>query len=113
MRAGSLAASEATKSDGGLTPNATTIAAIEELEMSNGNFTNGSLVFRIWRFDGGCEILAKFQYRNDAEYFAQLCVDRDTANGANKDNTFFYLAVCDRETFAKAFAASNTGGHHG
>jgi len=50
--------------------------------------------------------------KHDADKI-RFCVDRDTANGANKDNTFFYLAVCNRETFAKAFAASNTGGHHG
>lgn len=36
-----LAASEATKSDGGLTPNATTIAAIEELERGGGEVGTG------------------------------------------------------------------------
>jgi len=77
--------------------------------MSNGNFTHGSLVFRIWRFDGGCEVLAKFQYRNDAECFAQFCVDRDVTNGANKENTYFFLVACDHENYAKAFGAK-TGG---
>lgn len=73
--------------------------------MANGNFTNGSLVFRIWRFDGGCDLLGKFQYRSDAEAFAQMCMDRDTGSGANKSNDYFYLAVCESEIFAKAFGA--------
>jgi len=72
--------------------------------MSNTNFTNGALVFRVWRFDGGCEILAKFQYRSDAEDFVQMLVNRDSARGANSDNRSFYLAVCESEVFAKAFS---------
>ena len=78
--------------------------------MSTGNFTNGSLVFRIWRLDGSCDLLAKFQYRSDAELFAQLCVDKNTANGVNKDGSYFYLAVCESEIFAKAFGATPEAG---
>lgn len=77
--------------------------------MSNGNFINGSLVFRIWRFDGGCDLLAKFQYRSDAERFAQLLVEIDDQRGTNKDRAHFYLAVCENEVFAKAFGAKATG----
>lgn len=71
--------------------------------MSNGNFTNGSLVMRIWRYDGSNDVLAKFQYFSDAELFCKTMLDRDKENGANKDNSWFYLAVCDYECKAKAF----------
>jgi hypothetical protein len=73
--------------------------------MSYSNFTNGSLVFRIWRFDGGCEILAKFQYRVGAEMFAEAICRDDEARGSNKGGQYFYIAVCENEAWAKAFGA--------
>lgn len=74
--------------------------------MANGNFTNGALVFRIWRFDGGCELIGKFQYRQDAEEFARFYVEQDGKKGANKDGSYFYLVACEYECFAKAFGVS-------
>lgn len=71
--------------------------------MSNGNFSSGALVLRIWRFDGSSELIAKFQYWGDALVFAGAMFDRDKANGSNKDRSWFYLAVCEYECKAQAF----------
>ena len=71
--------------------------------MNNGNFTNGTLVMRVWRFDGSGEILAKFQYFNSAELFCRAQIEWDKENGANKERQFFYLAVCDYECKFRAF----------
>lgn len=70
--------------------------------MSNGNFTNGSLVMRVWRFDGGGEILAKFQYFGDAVSFAEMKLEQDKEREANKDCSYFYMAVCDYECKTQA-----------
>ena len=56
------------------------------------NFTNGSLVFRIWRFDGSGEVLAKFQYIGDAKIFAKAYVDQ-----SDKSKEWFLLVVCDAD----------------
>ena len=58
------------------------------------NFTNGSLVLRVWRFDGGCEMLAKFQYFTDAVAWAR---------GREWHNDFFHIAVCEHENECRAF----------
>lgn len=71
--------------------------------MSNGNFTNGSLAMRVWRFDGTGEVLAKFQYFSDAELYCNARMADDKERGANKDRAFFYLAVCDYECKFRAF----------
>lgn len=65
----------------------------------SGNFTNGSLVMRVWRFDGAADLLAKFQNWGDAATFAKLKAASDEAN--NKD--YFYLAVCDNECKTQGF----------
>jgi hypothetical protein len=70
--------------------------------MSNGNFTNGSLVMRIWRFDGGVEMMAKFQYFSDAVAFGEMLLTRDKERGANENCSYFYMAVCDYEGKAQA-----------
>lgn len=70
--------------------------------MNNGNFTNGSLVMRIWRFDGGVELLGKFQYFQDAVNFGEMKLKHDEERGANKDFSYFFLAVCDSECEAQA-----------
>lgn len=71
--------------------------------MSRGNFTNGSLVLRIWRFDGSSELTAKFQYLSDAVLFCEAKVAQEAERGANKDRSWFYLAVCEDECKAQAF----------
>lgn len=71
--------------------------------MANGNFTNGSLVMRVWRFDGSGEILAKFQYFDSAELFCRAQIEQDKERGANKERNWFYLAVCDYECKFRAF----------
>lgn len=67
------------------------------------NFTNGSLVMRLWRFDGTGEVVAKTQYWDHAKVFAEAMVAQDRERGANKDGQWFYLAVCDSECEVKAF----------
>jgi hypothetical protein len=58
------------------------------------NFTNGSLVLRVWRFDGGTEVMAKFQYYGMAKaWCASLPYDA----------SYFHIAVCDHENEARAF----------
>lgn len=57
------------------------------------NFANGSLVFRIWHFDGSGEVLAKFQYFSDAKAFAE----RRAAEETREDISVFYLAACEAE----------------
>jgi hypothetical protein len=69
--------------------------------MSNGNFTNGSLVMRVWQFDGCSELLAKFQYFGDAQDFAKTMAAK--AYGSDNENKYFYLAVCDYECKTQAF----------
>lgn len=73
--------------------------------MSNGNFTNGSLVLRLWRFDGGTEMMGKFAYYDDAKLFAKILMDRDLERSDGTPKAYFYLAVCDYECSAKAFGA--------
>lgn len=70
---------------------------------SYSNFLNGALLMRVWRFDGSAELLAKFQYDNDAKAFGQQMVDRDKERGANSDGRYFYLAVCETECAVQAF----------
>lgn len=67
--------------------------------MSNGNFPNGSLLMRIWRFDGQAEILAKFQYFEDAAAFGKAKSEKEPG----QHNDFFYLAVCDDQCKAQGF----------
>lgn len=66
--------------------------------MSGSNFPNGSLVMRIWRFDGNGELLAKFQYFGDARDFADT-----KARNERADIDVFYLAVCDHENSFQCF----------
>jgi hypothetical protein len=73
--------------------------------MSYSNFTNGTLVFRVWRFDGGTEILAKTQYWDQAALLCEALLARDTERKANSDQSYFYLAVCENEVKAQAFGA--------
>ncbi|RWK39284.1 hypothetical protein [Mesorhizobium sp.] len=73
--------------------------------MSYSNFTNGSLVFRIWRFDGGTEVLAKTQYWDQATLLCEALLKRDKDRGSNSDQSYFYLAVCENEVKAQAFGA--------
>lgn len=65
--------------------------------MSGSNFTNGSLVMRIWRFDGSGDMLAKFQYFSHALEFAK----EQAAKESSQD--IFYLAVCDHENKFQCF----------
>ncbi|MBD9456018.1 hypothetical protein IB244_31650 [Rhizobium sp. RHZ02] len=67
------------------------------------NFTNGALVMMIWRFDGSSEIVAKFQYMRDAKMFCEAKIADDAQRGANKDGSWFYLAVCESECEAQAY----------
>jgi hypothetical protein len=67
------------------------------------NFTNGALVLRVWKFDGDTEVLAKFQYMDMAEMFAQQMFDRDLERHMTKKLDFFYLVVCENECRARAF----------
>ena len=56
------------------------------------NFTNGALVFKIWRGDGSGEVLAKFQYMQDAKRWAEFYTQN-----ADKSNSWFLTAVCESE----------------
>jgi hypothetical protein len=67
------------------------------------NFLNGALVMRMWRFDGSSEMLGKFAYFDHAKDFAAMMLARDAERGANADNRWFYLAVCESENEAQAF----------
>lgn len=72
--------------------------------MTYSNFTNGALVMRVWKFDGETELLAKFQYWDQAEMFAQAMWDRDVSRKTeNSRNDYFYLSVCENECRVKAF----------
>ncbi len=72
------------------------------------NFTNGALVLRVWRFDGTSELLAKFQYFNDAKAFGELCFNRDVEHKAKIAN-YFYLAICEHECAVQAFGVKAGG----
>lgn len=67
------------------------------------NFTNGALVFRIWRFDGSGEVIAKFQYMSDAEAFAQGKATEDAGRRPVDAAQWFYLVACESECRVKAF----------
>ena len=67
------------------------------------NFTNGSLVFRVWGFDGGGEIIAKFQYYPDARAFAEMLATNDREHRPEDSKKWFYLAVCDNENDMRAY----------
>lgn len=74
------------------------------------NFTNGSLVFRIWRSDGGGEVIggeviAKFAYMTDAKLFAESYVKR-----ADRSDDWFLLAVCEYECDVQTFTPSKAEG---
>jgi hypothetical protein len=72
------------------------------------NFTNGALVMRVWKFDGNTELLAKFQYWDQAEMFAQAMLDRDLQRRNETDKIplgYFYLSVCENECRVRAFGA--------
>lgn len=76
--------------------------------MTYSNFTNGALVMRVWKFDGETELLAKFQYWDQAEMFAQAMLDRDLQRQADARDVktplgYFYLSVCENECRARAF----------
>lgn len=60
------------------------------------NFTNGSLVFRMWK-DGSGEVLAKFQYFSMAKDWAKSEANRPDGNG------MYYVAVCDAENKFQAY----------
>lgn len=66
--------------------------------MAGSNFPNGSLVMRIWQFDGSGEMVAKCQYFNDALTFCELLAKKIGA-----EQPYFYLAVCDEENKFKCF----------
>lgn len=67
------------------------------------NFTNGSLVFLLWKFDGSGGVVGKFQYRCDAEAFAGMKCADDAAKRPTDASKWFYLVVCEAENFAKSF----------
>lgn len=67
------------------------------------NFTNGSLVFRLWSFDGSGETVAKFQYFSDAKTFAEAKASEDREKQPDHAKGYFYLAVCEAENEMKAF----------
>jgi hypothetical protein len=72
------------------------------------NFTNGALVMRVWKFDGDTELLAKFQYWDQAEMFAQSMLDRDLirrdeTDSAKKPLGYFYISICENECRVRAF----------
>lgn len=69
--------------------------------MAGSNFPNGSLVMRIWRFDGSGDMIAKFQYFSDALSFAEAAAKKIAG-----DQDYFYLAVCDHENAFKCFFRS-------
>ena len=68
------------------------------------NFNNGSLVMRAWKFDGDCEILAKFQYYGDAQSFAAMKARADAEKGDCE--IWFYIAVCDQDCAAQCYEPS-------
>jgi hypothetical protein len=72
------------------------------------NFTNGSLVLRVWRFDGESELIAKFAYYDHAKSFAESMFNQDTERKADL-SSYFYLAVCEYECEAKAFGTKAEG----
>ena len=76
--------------------------------MSTTYFPNGSLVLRVWRFDGTSELIGKFQYFDDAKLFAASLFERDKERGADLKN-WFYLAACDAECEVKAFGTKLEG----
>lgn len=67
------------------------------------NFTNGALVFRIWRFDGTSEIISKHQYTGDAEDFARMKAADDAEKRPDDAGRWFYLVACEHECRARAF----------
>lgn len=67
------------------------------------NFPNGALVFRIWRFDGNCELLSKHQYRDHAEIFARQMAENDARSRPDDSKAWFYLVTCEFDCSAKAF----------
>lgn len=76
--------------------------------MSYSNFTNGAIVLRVWKFDGDTELLAKFQYWDQAEMFAQSMLDRDLSRRNETDSAktplgYFYISVCENECRVRAF----------
>lgn len=76
--------------------------------MTYSNFTNGAIVLRVWKFDGDCELLAKFQYWDQAEMFAQAMLSRDLQRRNETDATqkpleFFYLSIFENECRVRAF----------
>ena len=70
----------------------------------NRNFTSGSLVMRLWNFDGTGEVIAKFQYFDDAKDFAAMKARADAKQ--EKCDDWFYVAVCDDECDMQAFKPS-------
>jgi hypothetical protein len=68
------------------------------------NFTNGAIVFRLWRFDGSGEVLAKFQYMSDATDFAKMKANEDAEKRPKDSEGWFYLAACEAENEARAFS---------
>ena len=68
------------------------------------NFTNGSLVMRLWNFDGTGEVIAKFQYFGDAKDFAAMKARADAEQ--EKCDDWFYVAVCDDQCDMQAFKPS-------
>lgn len=73
--------------------------------MSTGNFPNGSLVMRVWRFDGGVDLLAKFQYWDHAVKFARAQSEQDSSCPTDT----FFIALCDYECRAQAFGTKAKG----
>ena len=74
--------------------------------MTYSNFSNGALVMRVWKFDGDTELLAKFQYLDMAEMFAEQMLERDKFRNNRKSLDYFYLAVCENECRARAFGTN-------
>lgn len=74
--------------------------------MTYSNFTNGAVVFRLWKFDGDTEVISKHAYMDHAEMFAKQMLDRDAqrkAENGGGEMGYFYIAVCENECRAKAF----------
>lgn len=68
------------------------------------NFTNGALVFKIWRSDGSGEVIAKFQYMLHAKDWAKFY----TSN-ADKSNDWFLTVVCESECEVQTYLPPAVG----
>lgn len=61
------------------------------------DFTNGTIVAKVWRFDGGSDMVAKFQNFADACAWAKLFP---------YSTDWFYVAVCSSDPQVRAFGVN-------